>query len=132
LWISSSDATRPVFTAAAIVTMAIAVVLTASRSGFAGLLLVAALWGGWFRRKHQPAERRRLGAAVFLVMIVMVAMSWGRVDTVLARYEDAPRDVRFTIWQDALRIVRDAPWTGTGLNTYGIAMLHYQTVDDGF
>ena len=30
-------------------------------------------------------------------------------------------------WIDTLRMIRDFPITGTGLNTYGIAMLHYQS-----
>ncbi|MFP5378958.1 MAG: O-antigen ligase family protein [Vicinamibacteria bacterium] len=33
---------------------------------------------------------------------------------------------------DALRVAADFPLTGTGLNTFGIAMLRYQTVEDGY
>jgi O-antigen ligase len=40
-------------------------------------------------------------------------------------------DGRLDLWRDTIPVVRDFPLTGTGLNTYGIAMLHYQTVQDG-
>ena len=34
---------------------------------------------------------------------------------------------RIGIWRDTLRIIHDFPLVGTGLNTYGIAMLAYQS-----
>jgi len=34
---------------------------------------------------------------------------------------------RIGAWRDTLRIVRDSPYTGTGLNTFGTAMVLYQT-----
>ena len=35
---------------------------------------------------------------------------------------------RFAAWQDSWRILQDFWITGTGFNTYGVSMLHYQTV----
>jgi O-antigen ligase len=47
---------------------------------------------------------------------------------VIQRFQGATPDIggRLGIWQDTLRIIQDFPLTGTGLNTYGIAMLRYQ------
>jgi O-antigen ligase len=131
LWLSSPAATRATMSAVAIVAMAIAVVMSASRSGTAGVLLIAALLGGWIVRR-QPSRGRRVVAIGYLVVLLMMAASWGRIETVLERFESVGENMRPAIWADTIRILRDAPWTGTGLNTYGIAMLHYQTVDDGF
>jgi len=51
-------------------------------------------------------------------------------DAIAARFaEPGARDLsgRFPIWADTVRIIRDFPLAGTGLNTYGIATLFYQT-----
>jgi O-antigen ligase len=131
LWLSSSEATTTVLAGVAIVVMAIAIVITASRSGSSCLVLVIAMFGWWVLRR-QSSGSRRVVAAGYLAFVLIAAASWGHVDTVFARFEEAPNDVRPAIWRDTLRIIEDSPLTGTGLNTYGIAMLHYQTVRDGF
>lgn len=131
LWLSSPDANATVLTGVAIVVMAIAIVITASRSGSSCLALVIAMFGWWVLRR-QSSRSRRIVAVGYLAFVLVAAASWGRLDTVLARFEQAPNDVRPAIWRDTIRIIQDSPWTGTGLNTYGIAMLHYQTVQDGF
>jgi O-antigen ligase len=131
LWLSSPDATATVLTGLAIIVMAIAIVITASRSGSSCLALVIAMFGWWVLRR-QSSRSRRLVAVSYLAFVLIAAASWGHVDTVLARFKEAPNDVRPAIWRDTLRIIQDSPLTGTGLNTYGIAMLHYQTVQDGF
>jgi O-antigen ligase len=61
-------------------------------------------------------------------MLITVA-SWGNVERTLVQFEGSAGTIggRLAIWQDAWRIVQDYPLTGTGLNTFGIAMLHYQS-----
>src|SRR5207247_1578762 len=52
------------------------------------------------------------------------------VDAVATRFLALPGSGlggRVAIWRDTLTIIRDFPWTGSGLNSYGTAMLYYQT-----
>jgi len=67
----------------------------------------------------------------YLVFLVAVSAGWAGVDTIAARFSTASSDFasRYDIWQDTVQILRDFPLTGTGLNTYGPAMLVYQTYD---
>jgi O-antigen ligase len=41
-------------------------------------------------------------------------------------------DGRVAIWHDTLTIANTFWLTGSGFNTYGVAMLRYQTVKDGY
>jgi O-antigen ligase len=130
LWLSTPAASGIVITGAAIAIMAIAVLVTQSRSGFLALTAAIGMLG-WLMLFRQPARSQRVGMGVFLAFVVVSAATWGSVTDVLGRFEEAPTDARWQIWRDTGRIIRDFPLTGTGLNTYGIAMLRYQTVEDG-
>jgi O-antigen ligase len=131
LWLASPAASRVLITGAAVAVMAISIVVTSSRSGLLALVGSLCILAGWVVRR-QPSRGRKTFAIGYLLFVVIAAASWGRLDTVLARFETASEDPRFAIWQDTITIIRDFPLTGTGLNTYGIAMLKYQTVHDGF
>jgi O-antigen ligase len=77
---------------------------------------------------QQLSVSRRRIALGYLAIVLAVATLWGGVEAVIQRFGSASQDVRLGLWRDTLRIVRDFPLMGSGLNTYGIAMLHYQTV----
>jgi O-antigen ligase len=129
LWLSSPQAAETLLTTGAIVVMAISIVLGASRSGLLCLLIVVAAWSLWAVR-HQPSGSRRTVWLVFGALVLLAAVWRGRVDVVLDRFQD-PAEIetlgaRLPIWTDALSVARDFPLTGTGLNTFGIAMLQYQ------
>lgn len=133
LWLSSREASETLLTGIAVAVMAIAIVATASRSGAIGLALVIVIFGSWMVRR-QTSGSRRMVALAYLLVVLLAAVSLGGVQMLLFRFhETSLSDVggRLGVWQDTTRIVRDSPLTGTGLNTYGIAMLHYQTVQDG-
>src|SRR5262249_54312222 len=61
------------------------------------------------------------------------AAAWAGVDTLTSKFETTQNTStlggRLVIWDDTLRIFRDFPWTGTGLDTYGTATLVYQTAN---
>ena len=134
LWLSSRDASETVLTGFAVAVIAIAIVATASRSGAACLALVVIAFGCWAGRALPSGPRRTIVIAL-LVVILVAAVSIGGVEILAVRLRATSwsnLDGRVGVWRDTLRIVRDFPLTGTGLNTYGIAMLHYQTVNDGY
>jgi O-antigen ligase len=122
-----------VLTGCVIATIAVAVVLTESRSGFMCLLLVALLFGSFSVRKQSTWWRRAFVAA-HLAFVLVVGMVMGGVQAVGERFAAVrleSADGRLDVWRDTLRIIGDFPATGTGFNTYGIAMLHYQQTEHG-
>jgi O-antigen ligase len=133
LWLSSRRASEVVLTGSVIAVMGVAIVLTASRSGFLCLLLVALLFGSFSVRKQSTGWRRALTAG-HLVFVLLVAMVMGGVGAVGERFAAARLesvDGRLDVWRDSFRIIGDFPIAGTGFNTYGIAMLHYQQTQHG-
>ena len=133
VWLSSRDASETLLTGFAIAVMAIAIVVTASRSGSIGLALVIVVFGWWMVRR-QPSGSRKMIAFAYLLAVLFAAISLGGIGILAGRFYGTSwsnLDGRLDVWRDTMRIVRDFPLTGTGLNTYGIAMLHYQTVQDG-
>jgi O-antigen ligase len=133
LWLSSKDASETLLTGAAVVVMAIAIVATASRSGAFCLALVIVMFA-WRGTRRQPSASRKAVVSAHLLVVVLAALSLGGLDRLAARFHGSSwssLDGRLNVWQDTVRIIRDFPLTGTGLNTYGIAMLRYQTVQDG-
>ena len=133
VWLSSRDASATVLTCFAISVMAISIVATASRSGSVGLALVIVVFGWWVARR-QPSASRKTIAFAYLLAVLLAAISLGGIGILAGRFYGTSwsnLDGRLDVWRDTMRIVRDFPLTGTGLNTYGIGMLHYQTVQDG-
>jgi O-antigen ligase len=131
--LSTRDASETVLAGFSIAVMAVAVVLTASRSGSVCLAVAILVFGLWLTRK-QPSRSRRLIGAAYLVTVLLAAALLGGVEVVAQRFYNAAwpsLDGRVNVWKDTVHIIQDAPWSGTGFNTYGIAMLHYQTVQDG-
>jgi O-antigen ligase len=73
---------------------------------------------------------------VSLIVVVLFggAVAWAGLDRIARRVAAAPEDAksptgRLQVWSDGLRIARDFPMTGSGLNTFGTAMAVYQTGD---
>ena len=129
LWLSTPDASGLAIVAGAGLVMGLALVLTFSRSGIASFALTTALVGiaAW---TSVGSHTRRMVAVGYLAVALGVAVGWAGLDRVAQRFADASwNDVgdRLGAWQDAAAIVRDVPLTGTGLNTFGTAMLFYQS-----
>jgi len=132
LWMSSPEANQVLLVVFAVLVMALSLVLTLSRSGIASLAAALALSAA-FALRHGLRSRRIVGVAAVAV-IGVIALGWVGVDTVLQHFANADASTfngRMPIWADTLRIVHDFPLTGTGLNTYGVATLFYQTVLPG-
>lgn len=129
LWFSSPRASGMILTVFAVAVMALSMVIATSRGGLVGLVLIF-LIGLWWMLRRQAGLRRVIGG-VSLLLIIMVATSWGGAGRTIDQFIGATENMggRKEIWNDTWRIVQDYPLTGTGLNTYGVAMLHYQTPD---
>ena len=127
LWFSSPDGGRFQLFALALLIMSASLLLTKSRSGLGGLVLSMALVAMIAARRFGAGKARwmTLGALALLVVVVF-AMAGGDV---AARIINRPDEMqlRKSIWTDSLAVIRDFPVTGTGLNTFGTAMVGYQT-----
>ena len=137
LWFSSPEASRVVLVGLAAAVMAVSLVLTFSRSGILGFILALALSAGFVVRgagtraaaRGRASGTRRAIAVGYLVLLGALAIGWAGIDAVADRFaaaEGTRLNGRLPIWEDTLPILRDFTLTGTGLNTYGTAMLHYQ------
>jgi hypothetical protein len=129
-WLATIGGGRLVFIGVSLLIMGVAVVLTGSRSGMLSAALAFSIVGVllWRRPETRPARRFVIACALVLAG---GAVLWAGLGTALARFEHVASALgdRWGAWQDTVRIIRDFPVFGTGLGTYGSAMLVYQTVD---
>jgi O-antigen ligase len=110
----------------------LALVLTLSRSGI--LALAAALVSAAFlMSRRQTTKPRRLLVAAYLLFVAIIVASWVGLDLIASRFADIEHSIteRPAIWADTLAIMRRFWLTGTGLNTYGVSTLFYQTALPG-
>jgi O-antigen ligase len=135
LWLSSAEASRVLILGAAAAVMALSLVLTMSRSGILAFAVAIAVTSWWAIRRL-PVRSGRLAVGVYFACLVLFVVGWaGGVDALVVRFGSAdPSTVneRLPIWRDTWRIIHDFWLTGTGLNTYGVATLFYQTSVPGF
>ena len=130
LWLSSPDASQILLVAGGIVAMALALVLTLSRSGI-GCLVVSVALTGVLVIARQRGSRRAVVAGYLAVMTGLV-FTWVGVDIVIQRFVAADWNEfnnRFGAWRDGWSVARSFMPFGSGFNTYGVATLFYQTID---
>lgn len=127
LWLSSRRASVMMLSASAGCLMALSMVITLSRGGLVGLAGVTVIGSWWMLRRQSGL--RRLAAAMSVGTLVIVALTWGGAERTVAQFSGITDTLgnRKQIWFDTLKVVQDRPFTGSGLNTHGVAMLHYQT-----
>jgi O-antigen ligase len=121
--------------AAAVCLMTLAVLLSASRSGVLGLIcaFAATMWLS-SRRGVQQTRRWMMLQAILLLVVVV---SFANFDSLQRRFDETltatARDRgRTAIWRDAMRVIEDFRWTGTGAGTFGAAVVPYQTTEPGY
>jgi len=129
-WALAVGSGRLVFVAASLLIMIMAVVLTGSRSGMVSVALALAVVGVllWTRPETRSARRLMTGSVLALSG---GAVLWAGLAATLSRFGGAAGAFsgRWGAWTDTAHIIRDFLAFGTGLGTYGRAMLVYQTAD---
>lgn len=127
LWLSSPGGGRLQLLLLAVLIMGASLLLTRSRSGL-GCLVIALMLASIAARRRFASRHARLAAVGSLVIVFAVVLAWAGGD--LAARVTSQMDsveLRQRIWSDSAAIIRDFPLAGTGLNTFGTAMLSYQT-----
>ena len=127
-WLSSPDVGKLQLAVLVVLLMGVSLAMTKSRSGIAGFVAAAMLGTVVVGRRFGTGSTRWLGVGG-LVLVVVGMFAWAGVD-VGERFSAGAGavDLRRHIWHDSGRVVRDFPLVGTGLNTFGQAMLSYQSM----
>lgn len=129
-WFATKDANRAVAVAAGLLVMALALVLTLSRSGVTCLMFSLVLTGAVVFRR-QPGKSKRRILAGYIAFLAFLSASWAGLDAIVARFAKAASDFpdRLGAWHDTLRIFGDFPIAGAGLGSYDKVMFFYQSTD---
>jgi len=127
--------TMRIWLVAAVCIMTLAVMLSASRSGFIGLITAFGLSAVLISRRRTNAVRRWV--ALQLSVVALVVVWFANYDVLLRRFEESIAGAqegrgRLAIWRDAIRIVQDFPLTGTGAGTFSKAITAYKTAEPGY
>ncbi|MBA2260466.1 MAG: O-antigen ligase family protein [Acidobacteria bacterium] len=129
LWFSSPAGGQSILIGFAVLIMTLSLAMSMSRSGMASLALTTIVLGVLLI-KALPERRTRIAAAALFALLVAVPVLWvGLGDAVKRFSSDSVGSVQMRIraWGDTDRLIRDFPVTGSGLNTFGTAMLLYQS-----
>jgi hypothetical protein len=129
LWFSSPQGGRALLISFAVIVMTLSLAMSMSRSGMA-CLAVAAVLVGWSLLRALPTPGARLAAAALFVVLIAAPTLWVGLDAAVDRFSSDSRgslETRLHAWKDTRAIIRDFPLTGTGLNTFGTAMVLYQS-----
>jgi len=105
--------------------MAWAVVLTASRTGVVGVVLLA-LWGGVDRRLARWVRVSLVAAPVAYLAFWLLMAGWahstGQTFGGEARLTEGDvSSSRWAIWSNTLQLIRENPWTGVGFGEFNFA-----------
>jgi putative inorganic carbon (HCO3(-)) transporter len=128
VWLTRPEAGRVALVGFCGLAMATSVVLSRSRSGLAALLAMLAVFG--FRAIRQSSRALpKVAAVATLVAVLLGALAWGGSDALVMKFGRSSADMpgRLRAWHDALHIASDFPVFGSGLGTFGLTMLVYQT-----
>jgi len=125
LWLSSPDGGKVQLAMLATILMGVSLVMTRSRSGIAGFVL-SSLFAAVVVGKRFGTGRSRLAAVGALMLVLVGVFFWAGAD-VTDRFASGSVGLRRVIWRDSSTVIKDFPLVGTGLNTFGTAMLSYQT-----
>jgi O-antigen ligase len=128
-WLSTPSASGLILLGMALAVMVLSVVMTLSRSGIGclvvGLATLVCVGGrarvGWWRRAI---------LAACVAGVVAACVGWAGQDRIGGRFAEFQTDSsggRVGVWRDAGTVARAFPLTGTGFNTFSVAMLFYQT-----
>jgi O-antigen ligase len=127
LWLSSPEAGRLACTAAALLTMSVALVWTLSRSGIIGFAVAAIVFcGGALAR----GRARAVPIAGTIVFVCAAGLFWRGPQALVSWYgRTGTLDWRLSLWRDSIAPLKDFWIVGSGLNTYDRVMLSYPLSD---
>jgi O-antigen ligase len=126
IWLSEPDGGRMLLYGVAATLMTLSLLMTGSRSGLA--CLAAVVCGGAVRAARRLGARRALVPAAAALLLIVVGLQWAGPDAALRRFLNDTESVglRLRIWRASADAVTHFAVFGTGLDTFGTAMMQYQ------
>jgi O-antigen ligase len=101
---------------------------TLSRGGIIGILCGILVFFGLVRSRGRLKKRADLFAMLGIVLLLMlVVASWSQIEMRFEQLGEEQTLQRAWVWRDSLKIVKDFPFFGTGLGTFGDIYPKYQT-----
>jgi O-antigen ligase len=127
LWLSSPEGGRVQLIVLAALVMGASLLMTKSRSGV-GCLVVAMFLLSVVAGRRFGSARAGLAALLSLTVLFLAVfvLAGGDFASRIVNRMDS-MELRRNIWSDSADVIRDFPLAGTGLNTFGTAMITYQT-----
>ena len=111
----------------------VAIFWSLSRSSIIGLAAMVTLFAWLASQRRRLGTTRRGLAVVSLGAALVAGVAWRGPDRVVSWFQDDRNLLsRIDAWRDAWDVIRAFPIFGTGLNTFGDAMLFYQKRNAGF
>jgi O-antigen ligase len=101
-----------------IILMVLGLLFSASRMGIISLLISFSLLGILFRDRQKG--KRLSKTSILLIGLALLWAGWIGLDAIISRFLSAPEDfkMRWMLWGDTLRILKDFPVFGSGLGTF--------------
>jgi O-antigen ligase len=132
-WLSSPAANALLVTGAVVILGIVAIFWALSRSSIISLAAAVTLFAWLATRRRRLGATRRSLAVVSLGAALVAGIAWRGPDRVMAWFQDDRNLLgRVDAWRDAWDVIQAFPLFGTGLNTFGDAMLFYQKRNAGF
>jgi len=129
-WISSPQVGRLLATAGAFLVMGLSLLMTRSRAGLAAFAVAGLLLATVVARRQTTRRARTLVVGVTVLLLAATA-AWAGVDVMTSKFTETKSQgsyaARLQAWTDTRHIVQDFALIGTGLDTYGTAMMQYQS-----
>lgn len=132
-WLSSSSANSLLLTGVVVILGVIGIFWSLSRSSIISLAAAVLLFAWLASRRRRLGATRRILALASLGAALVAGLAWRGPTRLLVWFQDDRNLLsRFDAWRDAWDVIRTFPLAGTGLNTFGDAMLFYQQRNPGF
>ena len=130
-WLSTRRANRMIMLTLALTVMTMSVLMSLSRSGIA-CLAIGLIAVGWLAQRHIGSRSRFALRIACIAIVATGCVGWAGLERIGVRFAEFKFDRsggRVGIWTDAITIARTFPLYGTGLNTFGVSTLFFQTTD---
>jgi O-antigen ligase len=127
LWLASPDGNGVAWAAICVFAMGVSVLLTTSRSGILVFLVILLIFTALLIRRSAGRLRSTGALAVSIIVILAVGVfAWAGVERVQQRFATGQSiSGRLPGWIGAIRVARELPVAGSGLNTYKTANIYY-------
>lgn len=107
-----------------------ALYLTKSFSGWLSLILAAGCFAiiylGYLKRVKARYMISIIGGLILVLALIFAGLSLTRADNPLASIRNNPLVLRTLNWGTTIEMIRDNPWVGKGLDTFGLIYPSYQ------